>query len=450
MKKISQWICGLGCIVSSSVWADLPILSPGQQNMSQMQSNTSNIAQYLLNLGQYLGYDLTKQASITSNQNNNQPLLAYNTVAYLTQNAYQTMLGAMTVNTIGVDMSNFVPSSNSNNKINLFSNYVFGPQLSNQAPFSSSTGSTSGVVSVIQNVDQPTYQSDPVSQALLDMMSTPDQSFCDDKAFVKPPQVCQQEVLNTVQGAVPSTGEFFTYAYNQQIVPQLNSNALIGPLMYDTTVTNAPNAGATGLIGGLAAGHPQNTGLPAFSQAQLAANFVRYATGIAAPFSMPTKKTYDYVYGSNPNALQQYFSSMRGYVAQSSVPVSNLYYMLSKRMPQTVKDSKKQNKQTSEALSEYRMASWRITPGAFSDTGENWLDQINQASTATTQKEIAVLLAEINYQLYLSRQLEERILLTNTMLLVQSNKFAQPNASLQESSGGEGTSGGQGSSQGGL
>lgn len=449
MKKISQWICGLGCVVSSSVWADLPILSPGQQNMSQMQSNTSNIAQYLLNLGQYLGYDLTKQASITSNQNNNQPLLAYNTVAHLTLAAYETMLGAMTVNTIGVDMSNFVPSSNSNNMINEFSNYVFGPQHSNQASFSSSTGSTSGMVSVIQNVDQPTYQADPVSQALLDMMSIPDQSFCS-AGYVKPPHICQQDVLSTVQGAVPSTTEFFTYAYNQQIVPQLNSNALIGPLMYDTTVTNAPNSGAAGLVGDLTAGRPQNTGLPAVSQAQLAANFVRYATGIAAPFPMPTQKAYDYAYSHHQDALQQYFSSMRGYVAQSSVPVSNLYYMLSKRMPQTLKDSNNKNKQTSEALSEYRMASWRITPGAFSDTGENWLEQINQASSATTQKEIAVLLAEINYQLYLSRQLEERILLTNTMLLVQSNKFAQPNASLPESSGGEGTSGGQGGSQGGL
>jgi len=42
---------------------------------------------------------------------------------------------------------------------------------------------------------------------------------------------------------------------------------------------------------------------------------------------------------------------------------------------------------------------------------------------------MVTLLAEINYQLYLNRQQEERLLLTQTMLLIQNSRTNQPNAS---------------------
>lgn len=42
------------------------------------------------------------------------------------------------------------------------------------------------------------------------------------------------------------------------------------------------------------------------------------------------------------------------------------------------------------------------------------------ASPGTIQKEQLSLLAEINYQLYLNRQMQERILLTNSILLLQN------------------------------
>ena len=56
------------------------------------------------------------------------------------------------------------------------------------------------------------------------------------------------------------------------------------------------------------------------------------------------------------------------------------------------------------------------------------LSEINQASPTTVQKEMVTLLAEINYQLYLTRQQQERLLLTNTMLLLLSSRTSAPQA----------------------
>ena len=81
------------------------------------------------------------------------------------------------------------------------------------------------------------------------------------------------------------------------------------------------------------------------------------------------------------------------------------------------------------------MATWRLyTPGGNANT--NWLTQINQASPATVQKEMVTLLAEINYQMYLTRQQEERLLLTNTMLLLLSSRSSQPVAPTQQNAKG--------------
>ena len=89
-----------------------------------------------------------------------------------------------------------------------------------------------------------------------------------------------------------------------------------------------------------------------------------------------------------------------------------------------------QNKPTSQALNEFNMATYRLfapsntnnsgmTGGsATSNSTSPWQDMINTASTPVIQKETALLLAEINYQLYLMRQQQEKLLLTNSLLLV--------------------------------
>lgn len=49
---------------------------------------------------------------------------------------------------------------------------------------------------------------------------------------------------------------------------------------------------------------------------------------------------------------------------------------------------------------------------------------INTASPATVEKEMALLLAEINYQLYQMRQQQEKIILTNSIFLL--NNLTEP------------------------
>ena len=99
--------------------------------------------------------------------------------------------------------------------------------------------------------------------------------------------------------------------------------------------------------------------------------------------------------------------------------------MLSKRLPQSTGGSG--SAATSQALNEFTMATWRLyNPAGGANT--QWLSEINQASPTTVQKEMVTLLAEINYQLYLTRQQQERLLLTNTMLLLLSSRTSAPQA----------------------
>ena len=96
----------------------------------------------------------------------------------------------------------------------------------------------------------------------------------------------------------------------------------------------------------------------------------------------------------------------------------------------TPADSSQKSSTSSQALSEYQLASWRIYDPTHQ---QQWIDQLNTASAATVQKEIAILLSEMNYQLYLNRQQEERILLTNSIQLLQALTMNKP--TLASSSG---------------
>ncbi len=193
----------------------------------------------------------------------------------------------------------------------------------------------------------------------------------------------------------------------------------------------------------------QDSGLTAKSQAQQALNFIRYASAQVTPPSLPKLSAYSELWNqatAKPNSagynevqqkqaaatLSSYFNNLRVYAAQTSVGVSNLYYILSKRLPQNMSADQSNANITSQALNEFNMATRRLFDPTASNTpgqpNQQWIKQINDASPATVQKEIAILLAEINYQMYLDRQIQERILLTNSIMLLQNLKAAQPTA----------------------
>lgn len=406
----------------------------------------SQLATYLKNLGLYFGYDITNPPP--SDNNAGFSLLNLSAIQTPEQSLFETMLGAVPVNATSPGSMLFVPGTNSAySSINGQANMTFTTPPYN-AP--SQQGAT-----VSNLIDQQTYQLDPVSQAVLNILGTPDYTYCtnnDNTAWVdgcpllsqKTPILYENQVINNTIGTLPDTATYYTFGYNQTFLNQLNSNTLIAPLLY-TTTSDSSNSNSPGNSGG--APNSSNTGLTAANQAQQAANFIRYVTGAVTPLALPKRQDYDKLYTASittgpggTTTLQQrqaqatlagYLASLRVYAAQSSVGFGNLYYIFSKRLPQNTlgtDGSPSTNTQSSQALSEFTMATWRLF-NPDQNAKSTWLSQINKASPATVEKEMVTLLAEINYQLYLNRQQEERLLLTNTLLLLQNAKASQPTAS---------------------
>ena len=410
-------------------------------SVQSMGTASDKLATYLLNLGAFLGYDLTTAPPSSTPPS---PLTDTTNLQNTEQGLFETVLGAIPVNSLS---RAFVPSGNGIESINTQANATF-----TTPPYATPTQGSDVTANIL--IDQQPYQQDPVSQAVLNILQTPDYTYCMDYSGLKwtggatgadgvanlPYPKCQYLYANLVTANIigttaqsgstsvlPNPYDFFSNTYNQQFLSQLNSNTLIAPLLYSTTQSTGQSGSTTA----------QN-GLPAQNQAQVAANFVRYASGSVIPQKLPSHQLYDTFYnaatsGSNDLAkaqaqatLSTYLVSLRVYAAQSSVGLSNLYYILSKRLPQNVATSTSDKSgvpPSSQALSEFNMATWRLF-NADKSAKSSWLDQINQASSATVQKEMVTLLAEINYQLYLTRQQEERMLLTSSMLLLQNTRLS--------------------------
>lgn len=425
-------------------------------NMSSMSNSMSNLTQYLKNLGEYFGYDLTQYCQSGGSCSGSgesgsssgggaggfsNTLLNVNGTYKLQLNLFNSYLGALIGGgTPNSDNSHAVipPSAPGSSVINTLAGQTFSTP-----PYS--TPSTQDV-SVVNGVDQPTYQSDPVSQFLLNLLSTPGVSYCwqttDGPASNSGscPILFREKVMSQVIGSLQPAKTVFTSSNNQALVPQLNSDTLLSPLLYTTNNAGSENSTSSS---------PPDTnsstgGLSASTQAQQASNFIRYVSGSVTPMVLPSYGAYDRLVALAMNYSKQtapedqakaqtvllgYLTKIRTYAAQSSVAMGNLYYIMSKRLPQNPVGGS--GGASSEALNEFLMASWRLyNPNQSGDGGKQWLTAINHASNATVQKEIAILLAEINYQLYLSRQQQERLLLTESVMLLQNLKISEPNGDL--------------------
>ncbi len=415
-----------------------------QNNNYDNNSDTpspTDLQKYLYNLGLYIGYDLRgtndpkapeppKSTLLTDpNQDTSQ-------LKQLAQFAFYSVFGAIPVNTF---LPYFIPTSSATGSASI---YTTLNDWAN-AVFPSYNQKNTAPVSVSELIDQKVYQLDPINQSILNILNTPDSTFCMDNAGSAWTKDCailyQNQVMNNAIGTLPGTDSFFTYDYQQQFLNQLNVNSLIAPVIYSTQ-SNQTNNSSSNQQGN------NGAGLTADSQAQQAANFIRYVTGAMAPMPMIKRTDYDnqfsaaYPYGASGSppgdesstartnrenaraSLDKYIADVRAYAAKNSVAVSNLYYILSKRMPQKNLDD------SSQALNELQMATRRLYDPTKNAT--QWMDLINKSSPATVQKEIAILLSEINYQLYLNRQQEERLLLTNTLLLAGSISSTKPDPSL--------------------
>jgi intracellular multiplication protein IcmX len=393
---------------------------------------------YVKNFGAWLGYDVSQPVNSPLSE-----LLAVSTATNLQQFSFITLLGAMPVNAYTADLSYFVPSSadGSYAALNSMANFTFAKQPNSGAYSSPSTG-TDGGVSASSLIDQPsssasTYQNDPVTQSILNTLTTRQTTFCLSKDLTTWESDCSylydSKIASNVMGAIPDKLDtYFTYDYNQNIIPQLNSNSLFGPLLYATTSTASTTSSSTET--------DTDDGLTAQNQLQEANNFILYAAGLVTPPTLPKLSEFDKTYQAattdstdatsvlnkqlSQEKIGSYFTKLRSYAAQLSVPTGNLYAILAKRMSQSSDGSK----QTSQALSEFKMATRRLYDPSTSsnnsadntDESNQWVTLINNASSATVQKEIAILLSEINYQLYVSNQLNERNNATLSLMLIKS------------------------------
>ena len=404
------------------------------------------LAKYLNNLGIYLGFDLTAdKLDIKTPPVTSQALTQKPAVSDIEYYALVSAFGAIPVNMLFPD---FVPSTSDGSGYSALNGAANGT-FPDYAGGSSSNSSSKAVITASSLIDQTTYQEDPVTQAVLNIIGTPDYSFCltseglpAGNSSWKDNCLYQSKVMtNVLSGSsdgkdhdirLPSSSSIYQDLPDQKFYGQLNSNTLIAPLLYSSSSTGNDSSSESGLL--------------AKNQAQEAVNFIRYASGGVSPIAQIKKTDYEKLYlaayenttatdtvsmtaaADNQAALATYLTSVRVYAAQSSTAISNLYYILSKRLPQS-KDTK--SPQSSQALMEFQMATWRLFNPSTASNGTSWLTQINTASDATVQKEIAILLSEINYQMYLNRQQEERILLTNSMQLLtvlMQNKPLPPSA----------------------
>lgn len=176
--------------LSVSVFAQGQGYDPSYQ---QTSTNTSNLVTYLTNLGKYLGYDITQ-----SNKTPNPPYsqLFNSNVAQLIQSyAYNTFLGAIPVDAMSQSLMNFVTNNVQGNAlINNLANNTFKYQnfsspssgadgkitangIIDQSTTTAQAPTPTGIFSALQAPTAGTYLNDPVSQAVFNILGTPDYSF---------------------------------------------------------------------------------------------------------------------------------------------------------------------------------------------------------------------------------------------------------------------------------
>lgn len=491
MKLRKFAVANLLCMTMMS--ASAQTYPNNNQSGDSPDEKTTKILQAVINWAALIGLKIDPNEVQTTPTIANVTLIDPANASLLETLVYSTFFGSIPTTTPPVTSANSSSSGNQGQGFPFMPSQIQNAEVINAASnltfknyANSGTAQSGGQLATIQGnklVDQQPIQADPVSQSLFNILGTPDVSACSTSTNMQTPQIgvlnstnpltqfntdpcpiaptmVQSQVIQNVIGIPPDQNSFYKIENNAALLPQLNSNSLIAPLNYSAEALNF-NTGSN---------KNAQTGLTASTQAELASNFIRYVSGSVTPTILPNVNIYQAVYSkaTQPGTqqaqmqavLSNYLTNLRVYAAQSSVGIGNLYYILSRRLPQQQQsggssgsgsDSKSQP--MSQALNEYNMATWRIfqvpatggsgatgggTGGGSASGGgtggssepQQWIEKINSASPATVQKEIAILLAEMNYQLYLNRQIQERLLMTASVSLIQGTKATQPTSDL--------------------
>ena len=396
----------------------LPVLTHADDASSSPYSlPTNQTDQYIQTWAAFTGYDLSNTPPSPAVSS----LLDVTNTAEAGQYSLLTLFSAQPVNAINSTLAAFAPNDTSyGTLLNPYANATF-------AKYSTPSSTTS--ISISPLIDQvATPQPDPINQYITNLLTIPNFTYCLNNNGTAWLTNCPYKLFNTllpynvIGDILPGPDEYFSYSFNQAVIPQLNSATLIGPLQYSTTSTTTESSSSSQ--------SSTNAGLTANTQLQEATNFIRYIAGAVAAGQTATLSDYNKAYNviatatsttpvsniiNSQNSIMQYIVSYRSYAAQMSVAFNNLYGMLSSRMPQTQPNGTS----NSAALSLFQLATGRLYNPSLQSNNQ-WINQINNASSATVNKEIAATLADILYMLYILHQDNERQLLTTTTAMLAS------------------------------
>ena len=151
-----------------------------------------------------------------------------------------------------------------------------------------------------------------------------------------------------------------------------------------------------------------------------AAHYVGFISGMASPFVVFDPSDYQNLVNSsglqNP-AVESYRAAVRSYLAQLSMGTDNMLYLFSQRVPQPGLGSLAGYSTSNQSLAQIdeKMAMHRIG-------SPQWYTDMEQSPPATVARETLYTLAEMRYEMYQERQLQERLLATMTTILLQNTQ----------------------------
>jgi hypothetical protein len=244
----------------------------------------------------------------------------------------------------------------------------------------------------ITEINNQPYPQDLTSQALYDMLTTINPAQTTNWMLTKVPvpeyaHACEKPVFSNGQYTCPDASP-----------TNLNMDNLVRPTQYDE------------------------------GQQTTAKNLLRFITGLASP---PTAINFgklspkDREVAMQNTKVQQYLATLRTLTAVSSVGISNLYYLYAERVPIKMdnpnpNDTNQKQIEKSPLQMEQEMATRRLRDAS-------WFAKMEAASPATIQREMLYLLAEIRFELFQNRMVNERLLATQSVIQVQ-NASATPQA----------------------
>lgn len=421
-------------------WADdSQFISTLNSHATTEVSSASSATVNAINaLGQWMGYPLpTPPAQPVPTMNNSLTMPDYTqinnsqygaAVSYLSQTPLiggGVVPAAAPYNTTFANTNNILNTTAVSTTNNVWATYTT-PSIS--------------TISVIPNVDMPINGTNPATypcstigcEIVYSLLNTPSYTACSasSSSYPYPPNsdncaipqynlsvasnllgVSALETNNTIiyGTGFPAPGTFSTYLETQ--MPNLNASVLTAPLTYNSTQLNNVNNYIHNITGSLLMQLPINT-----SEYQTAYNNIQTAQ------SNPS------LVNESAEAIFSYILNLKSFGAYMSVGLSDLEYIIGRRMPNALTG-------TSTAFDESEMFTRRILnslPSSAGSAAQNtWLQDMNEASQIVLLREMTVLLAEINYQMYLERMQNEKVLLTLAAMQMgstasMSTTIAQP------------------------